>query len=71
MRFFKEKCQNKKYRTRHGKKLYEVLLNTEEVKKVDRPRGGTISSSDNRDRNYSKYFEEGENKIVAEGVSLS
>lgn len=51
--------------TRHGEKLYETLLTREEmVHSQDMGKYYRITA-DNRDLNYSKYFEEGENIIEA------
>ena len=50
--------------TRHGEKLYETLLTKEEmVKAIDLEDYYKIPS-DNRDLNYDKFFEEGEELIV-------
>lgn len=50
--------------TRHGEKLYETLLTKEEmVKAVDMGQYYRIPS-DNRDLNYNKFFEEGEQIIT-------
>jgi len=50
--------------TRHGEKLYESLLTKEEmVRAVDMEEYYRIPA-DNRDLNYSKYFEEGEDIIT-------
>ena len=50
--------------TRHGEKLYESLLTKEEmVRAVDMGDYYRIPA-DNRDLNYSKYFEEGEDVIT-------
>ncbi len=50
--------------TRHGEKLYETLLTKEEmVKAIDMGRYYRIPA-DNRDLNYSKYFEEGQEVIT-------
>jgi len=50
--------------TRHGEKLYESLLTKEEmVRAVDMGEYYRIPA-DNRDLNYSKYFEEGEDIIT-------
>ncbi|AHW61320.1 UDP-glucose 4-epimerase [Draconibacterium orientale] len=49
--------------TRHGEKLYETLVTREEMAKhVDRGNYFRIPCDD-RDLNYDKYFEEGEEKI--------
>lgn len=50
--------------TRHGEKLYETLLTKEEmVKAIDFENYYRIPA-DNRDLNYKKYFEEGEEVIT-------
>lgn len=50
--------------TRHGEKLYEVLMTREEsAKSIDMGNYFRIPA-DNRDLNYSKYFEEGEEIIT-------
>jgi UDP-N-acetylglucosamine 4,6-dehydratase/5-epimerase len=50
--------------TRHGEKLFETLINREEmVKAVDLGRYFRIPS-DNRDLNYGKYFSEGESELA-------
>ena len=45
--------------TRHGEKLYESLLSREEMARVDDHGRFYRLPPDNRDLNYSKYFEEG------------
>lgn len=53
--------------TRHGEKLYETLLTKEEmVKAIDLGNYYRIPS-DNRDLNYSKYFDQGEEVITQSG----
>jgi len=53
--------------TRHGEKLYETLLTKEEmVKAIDMGDYYRIPA-DNRDLNYSKFFEEGEKIITQAG----
>ena len=53
--------------TRHGEKLYETLLTKEEmVKAVDMGDYYRIPA-DNRDLNYNKFFEEGEEVITQSG----
>lgn len=50
--------------TRHGEKLFETLVNREEmVKAVDEGNYYRIPA-DNRDLNYNKYFTEGESKVT-------
>ena len=52
--------------TRHGEKLYETLLTKEEmVKAIDMGKYYRIPS-DQRDLNYTKFFEEGE-RVITEG----
>ncbi len=49
--------------TRHGEKLYETLVTTEEMAKaIDMGEFYRIPA-DNRDLNYDKYFSKGEHKI--------
>jgi UDP-N-acetylglucosamine 4,6-dehydratase len=53
--------------TRHGEKLYETLLTKEEmVKAIDLGEYFRIPA-DNRDLNYNKFFEEGEEIITQAG----
>ncbi len=53
--------------TRHGEKLYETLLTKEEmVKAIDMEDYYRIPA-DNRDLNYNKFFEEGEEIITQAG----
>jgi UDP-N-acetylglucosamine 4,6-dehydratase len=53
--------------TRHGEKLYETLLTKEEmVKAIDMVDYFRIPA-DNRDLNYNKFFEEGEEVITEAG----
>jgi len=53
--------------TRHGEKLYETLLTKEEmVKAIDLGEYYRIPA-DNRDLNYNKFFEEGEEVITQAG----
>ena len=60
----KEKYPIKTIGTRHGEKLYETLLTKEEmVKAIDLNEYYRIPA-DNRDLNYNKFFEEGEEVIT-------
>jgi len=53
--------------TRHGEKLYETLLTKEEmVKAIDMENYYRIPA-DNRDLNYSKFFESGEKVVTQAG----
>ncbi len=49
--------------TRHGEKLYESLVNREEMVKVIDLENYYRIPADTRDLNYNKYFSEGEDKI--------
>ncbi|MBS9461264.1 polysaccharide biosynthesis protein [Flagellimonas sp. 389] len=49
--------------TRHGEKLYETLLTKEEFAKAEDLGGYFKVPADNRDLNYSKYFEKGNESL--------
>ena len=49
--------------TRHGEKLYEVLVTSEEMVRAEDMGGYYRISADNRDLNYDKYFSKGNKKI--------
>lgn len=49
--------------TRHGEKLYETLLNREEMAKAEDLGDYFRVAADARDLNYSKYFTKGETQI--------
>jgi UDP-N-acetylglucosamine 4,6-dehydratase len=49
--------------TRHGEKLYETLVNREEMAKAVDMGGYFRVRADNRDLNYESYFSEGEEKV--------
>lgn len=51
--------------TRHGEKLYETLVNREEMVKAEDMGDYFRIPADNRDLNYSKYFTEGEQKVAS------
>jgi len=53
--------------TRHGEKLYETLLTKEEMVKAVDLDGYYKIPADNRDLNYNKFFEEGEEVITQAG----
>jgi UDP-glucose 4-epimerase len=48
---------------RHGEKLYETLVNREEMAKAEDLKNYYRIPADNRDLNYNKFFTEGESKI--------
>lgn len=49
--------------TRHGEKLYEVLVTSEEMVRAEDMGGYFRIHADNRDLNYDKYFSKGNVKI--------
>lgn len=49
--------------TRHGEKLYETLVNREEMSKAIDMGAYYRIPCDNRDLNYERYFSEGEEKV--------
>lgn len=49
--------------TRHGEKLYEVLVTSEEMAKAEDMGDYYRIPADNRDLNYDKYFSKGNEKI--------
>ncbi len=49
--------------TRHGEKLYESLVNREDMMKAEDMGGYYRIPADNRDLNYEKYFSEGEEDV--------
>ncbi|HLO59613.1 MAG TPA: polysaccharide biosynthesis protein [Bacteroidales bacterium] len=49
--------------TRHGEKLYETLVNREEMSKADDLKNYFRIPADTRDLNYSKFFTEGESSV--------
>ncbi|WP_283131123.1 polysaccharide biosynthesis protein [Enterovibrio norvegicus] len=51
--------------TRHGEKLYEALCSREEMFVAEEQGNYYRIPADNRDLNYSKYFEEGEKDLSA------
>ena len=52
--------------TRHGEKLYETLVNREEMAKAEDLGDYYRIPADTRDLNYGKFFTEGENKVSEE-----
>jgi len=49
--------------TRHGEKLYETLVTREEMAKSEDMGNYFRIPADNRDLNYNKYFDEGQEKV--------
>jgi UDP-glucose 4-epimerase len=50
--------------TRHGEKLYETLVTREEMAKAEDLKSYYRIAADNRDLNYGKYFEEGQEAVT-------
>jgi len=50
--------------TRHGEKLYETLVNREEMAKAVDCGSYYRIPADNRDLNYGKFYSEGEEKVI-------
>lgn len=51
--------------TRHGEKLYETLVNREEMARAEDLGGYYRIPADNRDLNYDRYFTNGQERITA------
>jgi len=49
--------------TRHGEKLYESLVSREEMARAQDMAAYYCIPADNRDLNYAKYFNDGEERI--------
>ena len=49
--------------TRHGEKVFETLVNREEMVRADNLEGYYRINSDSRDLNYEQYFSEGESSV--------
>jgi UDP-N-acetylglucosamine 4,6-dehydratase/5-epimerase len=60
---YESKSQIRIIGTRHGEKLYETLVNREEMAKALDMGNYYRVPSDNRDLNYATYFTEGEEKV--------
>ena len=61
---YKAKNEIKVIGTRHGEKIYETLVNREEMAKAEDLENYYRIPADTRDLNYNKYFTEGESKIA-------
>ncbi len=57
--------------TRHGEKLFETLVNREEMTKVEDLENYYKIPADNRDLNYGEYFSEGETAVSETGEYTS
>jgi UDP-glucose 4-epimerase len=56
---YNSKCKIKIIGTRHGEKLYETLVNREDMAKAEDLGNYFRIPADNRDLNYAQYFSEG------------
>jgi len=63
LKLFKAKNEVRIIGTRHGEKLYETLLNREEMAKAEDMGGYFRVPADVRDLNYNCYFVEGQEEI--------
>ncbi|MEI7662658.1 MAG: polysaccharide biosynthesis protein [Bacteroidota bacterium] len=63
MELYNSKSEIKIIGTRHGEKLYETLVNREEMAKASDVGDYFRIPADNRDLNYGKFFTEGESKV--------
>ena len=66
LKLFNAKNEIRVIGTRHGEKLYETLLNREEMAKAEDMGGYYRIPADVRDLNYAIYFVKGEEKISME-----
>ncbi len=60
---YKSKSEIKIIGIRHGEKIYETLVNREEMAKAEEIENYYRIPADTRDLNYNKFFTEGESKI--------
>lgn len=63
LELYNSKSEIKYIGTRHGEKLYESLINREDMMKAEDLGDYYRVPADNRDLNYDKFFSEGEGKI--------
>jgi len=63
LKLFKAKNEVRIIGTRHGEKLYETLLNREEMAKAEDMGGYFRVPADVRDLNYNCYFVEGQEEV--------
>lgn len=63
MELYKKKIEIKVIGTRHGEKLFETLVNREDMVKAVETKNYYQIPADNRDLNYDQYFSEGETRI--------
>jgi UDP-glucose 4-epimerase len=63
LELYKSNAQIKMIGTRHGEKLYETLVNREDMVKAEDLGQYYRIPADNRDLNYAQYFSEGTSEI--------
>ena len=63
MEIFNKKVETKIIGTRHGEKLYEVLVSREEMSRTKEFGDFYKIKADNRDLNYDKFFTSGKKNI--------
>ena len=61
---YKSRSEIKVIGIRHGEKIYETLVNREEMVKAEEIENYYRIPADTRDLNYNKFFTEGESKIL-------
>lgn len=64
LELYNAKNEIKNIGIRHGEKIYETLVNREEMAKAEELENYYRIPADNRDLNYNKFFTEGESKIL-------
>lgn len=63
LELYNSKCDIRIIGTRHGEKLYETLVNREEMAKAEDLGNYYRIPADTRDLNYNRYFNEGRSEI--------
>jgi UDP-N-acetylglucosamine 4,6-dehydratase/5-epimerase len=63
MQLYQKRVEVKVIGTRHGEKLYETLVNREDMVKAEDCGDYYRIPADNRDLNYNQYFSEGEKNL--------
>jgi UDP-glucose 4-epimerase len=63
LELYNAKNEMKMIGIRHGEKIYETLVNREEMAKAEEIKNYYRIPADTRDLNYNKFFTEGESKI--------
>jgi UDP-glucose 4-epimerase len=63
MELYQKKSEVRLIGTRHGEKLFETLVNSEDIIKAEETEFYYRIPADSRDLNYDQYFSEGETRI--------